>query len=91
MKDSGEENVYLETERVLEGNPSMREPVRTEEADESMHLRNRDTLRKLARYQANFVKYHMPASYEEAIMENDSEKWIKAIKDKLDALQRNET
>lgn len=57
--------------------------------DNPHNLRDRRLLRQTDRYEAKFSEYHEPASYPEAITDEHSETWKKAIKEELEALQKN--
>lgn len=54
-------------------------------------LRDRKTLRPPARYELNFAEYEAPTSFKEAISGRDSSKWIEAVREELEAHEKNIT
>lgn len=58
---------------------------------QSICLRNRSTIRKPVRYEADFIQYHAPNSFKEAVSGPDSKHWRKAIAEELEAHEENKT
>ena len=54
-------------------------------------LRDRNLLRAPDRYEACFASCDEPKTYNQAVTGNDSEKWIDAIREELDAHEQNRT
>lgn len=55
------------------------------------NLRDRSLLRAPCRYEACFVSYAEPKTYNEAVTGKNSEKWIQAVREELAAHQQNQT
>ncbi|KMQ88473.1 gag-pol polyprotein [Lasius niger] len=54
-------------------------------------LRNRASLKPPARYELNLAEYHVPETFEEAISGPESTSWKQAIKEELEAHEKNNT
>lgn len=54
-------------------------------------LRSREHIRPPARYDLNLVEYPVPSTFQEAINGPEASKWAEAIKEELEAHERNET
>lgn len=58
---------------------------------ERPRLRDRQNIKRPIRFEVNVAEYIVPSSYDNAINGEDAEKWIKAIKEELDAHRINGT
>lgn len=57
----------------------------------SRQLRDRNQIKRPARYEVNLAECNEPISYRDAISRSDAEKWIKAIAEELSAHEKNGT
>lgn len=58
---------------------------------EGRHLRDRSKIKAPTRYQMNIAETHIPGTYEEALNGPQAKEWSKAIKEELDAHEKNGT
>jgi hypothetical protein len=54
-------------------------------------LRDRQMLRRPARFEANYVEWQEPETFQDAVFGPDAENWLAAINDELKAHQKNGT
>jgi len=54
-------------------------------------LRDRNTIRKPNKYEANLVELNKPTTYQEAISGKNADKWNRAIEEELEAHKKNGT
>jgi len=89
QRDSGNSSPVEQLESNEEYESTEEESQR-EEVQERL-LRNRNTIRKPNRYEANLVELSEPTTYQEAISGKNADKWNKAIEEELEAHKRNGT
>lgn len=65
--------------------PILGQPINVRE------LRNRDNIKKPARYEINVAEASAPDTYQEALSCKESTNWIQAIKNELNAHRKNKT
>lgn len=54
-------------------------------------LRDRNTLKAPDRYEANVIEYNTPLTFQEAVTGPDCDQWKQAVKEELEAHQKNNT
>lgn len=54
-------------------------------------LRDRSKIKPPIRYQVNYIEYHEPQTFKDAVSCKDAEFWNQAIKEELHALEKNKT
>ena len=85
------------TKDLLE-NDQEREEIKEDMKDENAplkieprQLRDRSKIKLPSRYQASFIEFVEPQNYEEALASPESDKWEAAIKEELQAHEKNGT
>jgi len=90
QRDSGNSSLMEKLESHEEHETTEEESQRDKKVQERL-LRDRNTITKPNRYQANLVELTEPTTYQEAISGKNAGKWNKAIEEELEAHERNGT
>lgn len=66
-------------------------PPPQQQQEQQHRLRNRDSIKPPPRYQVNIAEWGVPSSYQEAVSGGHAENWREAIREELQAHEKNGT
>lgn len=87
-KDENQEDVDGENDELSDAGSSTMKKIQPSVA-QRRQLRDRESIKLPARYQANFAEWETPNSFEEAVSGKNAEKWREAIQEELQAHEQN--
>lgn len=71
--------------------PAAQDRVEQVEPVQERQFRDRSQIRVPVRYEVDYSEYNPSNSFKEAMQSSEAEKWVEAVKNELEAHEKNET